>query len=168
MKQKCSSLTTVKCKQKRWPFTYCFLIMLCHAWHRFGVDLPGALGDEMTDTPTERLESCGLCVLVEMPHSTPEPLICCTPLDGGPDYCRVDAESLCLPHHPTHCSDSQPSSEEHILIRPQCLAHLIRHSIRLELIHFLFYSHPAAPSLLQMQGPLPGNSFHSIQQSDGT
>lgn len=66
------------------------------------------------------------------------------------------------PHHLTHCSDSQPSSEEHILIRPQCLARLIRHSIRLELIHFSFYSHPAAPSLLRMQCPLPGNSFHTL------
>ena len=99
MKQKCSRLTTVKCKQRRWPFTYCFLIMLCHAWQCFGVDLPGALGDEMTDTPTERLESCGLCVLVEMPHSTSEQLICCTPLNGGPGYRCVDAESIPITRH---------------------------------------------------------------------
>lgn len=86
-----------------------------------------------------------VCSDGDAPPATQKQLVCCTPLNGGPGYCPVAAESLYFPVTLHITQTLEPSSEEHILIRPQCLARLIHHSIRLELIHFSFYSRPACP-----------------------
>lgn len=48
-----------------------------------------------------------VCSDGDAPPATQKQLVCYTPLNGGPGYCHVAAESLYFPRHPTHYSDSR-------------------------------------------------------------